>query len=1247
MRQQAQETKRLNDFPTKEPKSMHPRLKRLALALVAAAAVSAFALPAAPASAAQPWWQVLTGSRPSNLWKATDNVQEIETEVRTDSFPPELQGGFVGKIEVNGELVGCLASANEIGTGICEFGFGLPATSNAAQLKTVLEGAFGTSSIEVTGGPVGGDPFIVRVIGQGAPTIVIDTLLQPEPPLSVGTAKVKVLSPGGSGRLVLTLTNLGTAPIDGTTDPVTIVDELPEGVIAGAVEGFAGAKGIAPVDCKVEADDLVSCSFEGVLPPYEAIEIEIGVSLTDPPAAGKPGNVTVSGGGAPPPPPTPQPIKVSPEPTPFGIERFSAQSEEEGGLPTAQAGAHPFQFTSTIQLNAGKLIPGISHEKNSVEQPDLPRNFRFSLPAGLVGVAAGLPQCDMPTFLTHFELTNKCPDEAAIGVASVTVSERLTLGFARIAVPVFNLPPAIGEPARFGFMAAGVPVVIDTEADPDNEYKIVAKVSNAPQVAELLSSTVSFWGVPGDPRHDISRGWSCVYFSHPGDPCQRPPNMQETPFLRQPVSCATPNIFGVELEPWNTPLGSVVEEAPPFSGPQMVGCNQVPFNPTIGASATSKLAGNPSGFDFNLEMPNFGLLNPDATAAEGQAKKVEVTLPKGMTINPSQGDGLAACSPDDYERETYSSPPGAGCPEASKIGEVQISTPLLEEEAHGSLYVASPYDNPFDSLLALYMVAKIPERGVLVKQAGVVKPDPVTGQLVSTFDDLPQIPVETFTLHFREGGRAPLVTPPACGTYDVVARFTPWHASDPDNPAPNEIVTRTSSFEVERGVDGGACPGGGIPPFKPGLTAGTINNSAKSYSPFNVRLTRNDGEQEFTNFSIKLPPGVIGKLAGIDVCSDAAIAAAKARTGANGGLEEIQSPSCPANSYVGRTLVGAGVGSSLTYVPGKIYLAGPFNGAPLSIVSITAARVGPFDLGTVVLRLALKVNPETAEVFVDPTNSDPIPHIIQGIPVHARDIRAYVDRPEFVLNPTNCDRTSTASTVLGSGLDFGSPSDDEPVTVTSPFQAADCASLGFKPKLSLQLLGGTKRGDTPRLKAVLTPRKGDANIGRAQVTLPHSAFLEQAHIRTVCTRVQFKAGGGNGEQCPKGSIYGKATAITPLLDEPLKGKVFLRSSDNELPDLVAALHSSQIDFNLVGRIDSLNGRIRNTFETPPDAPVTKFTLEMQGGQKGLIVNSTNICKGKHRAIAAFKGQNGRRHEFKPVVKAKCGKKAKKGKSRAR
>jgi hypothetical protein len=1170
------------------------------LTALVAAALCLLAIPVASASAApSPWWQVLTGSRPTNLWEPTDNVQEIQTEI--GEFPPFGEGAGA-KIEVGGKAVGCLGTANFLGTAICESEFGFPPDETAAQLEATLESAYGTSAVAVSGGPVG---VLTEFPG-------------------VGAASVKLLNAGGSGSLVLTITNLGDAAMDATGTPLTIVDELPDGVEATGVEAFAGVQGSAgPVECTVEANDLVSCTFAEVLPSYEAIEIEIQASVIGaPPVAGAPGRVTVSGGNAADASAV-QAVKISPEQTPFGLEQFSAQAEEEGGGLSAQAGRHPFQLTTTIQLNSGPVVAGATRRDAKVEQPALPRNVRFELPAGLVGNATSVARCPTKNFFA-LRVEENCPANTAIGVASVTVVEPQSLGLVRIPVPVFNLPPAAGEPARFGFIVAAAPVV---------------SVNNATQLAQFLSSTVSLWGAPGDPRHDSSRGWYCVD-TESGTPCERPADLAETAFLRQPVSCATPLDFKAEIEPWNVPLGSVIERGGFFGG-SLSGCNQIPFDPTIAAAPTTRFTDSSSGLDFRLQMPNSGLLAKDAVA-EGQAKKVEVALPKGMTINPAEGEGLVGCSPADLARETASSEPGAGCPETSKIGDVQVSTPLLEEEASGSLYVATPHDNPFDSLIALYLVARIPDRGILVKQAGRVQADPASGQLTTTFDDLPQLPFSTFKLHFREGDRAPLVTPPGCGTYDVVARFTPWSAADPDHPTPGEIVTRTSSFRVERGVGGGSCPSGDSRPLHPGLNAGTVNNAAGKYSPFYLRLTRNDGEQEFTNFSIKLPPGVTGKLAGIPFCPDQAIAAATARTGVNGGQEELESPSCPASSRVGRTLVGAGVGGSLTYVPGKVYLAGPYHGSALSVVAITAAKVGPFDLGTVVIRESLKVNPETAQVFVDATGSDPIPHIIQGIPVHARDIRVYADRPDFVLNPTSCARTSTAATVLGSGADFASALDDQPVAVTVPFQAASCASLGFKPKLSLSLKGGTKRSDTPRLKAVVTARKGDANIGAAEVTLPRSEFLEQAHIRTVCTRVQFAAGGGNGEKCPAASIYGRAKAVTPLLDEPLAGPVYLRSSSHKLPDLVVALHSGKIDINLAGRIDSVeNGRIRNTFEAVPDAPVTKFTLEMQGGRKGLLVNSTNLCKRKHRAIAAFSGQNGKRYEINPELKVRCGGKAKK------
>jgi len=1238
--------RRASADPTKEIPRMSKRLATLA-ALLGAATMLLSVLPLASASASSPWWQVLTGSRPTNLWEPVDKTEVQKLNTQALNFLGA--SSFAAKVEVGGQVVGCLGSGEIPGLVDsnlrCEEETGHSADETAAELEETLEGPYGAGNVEVSGGPAGAGSFEVKTAWAPPISLSVIAFEFSGQPFQMGTASSEVLTEG-SGRLVLTLTNLGDAPVDGSTTPVTIVDKLPVGVTAYGTEAFAGFRNLdGPVNCTLlSAGKEVSCSFTGQLPAYEAIEIEVLASLDgSPPLAAAPGaapgEVTVTGGGA-----TAsgasQAIEVSAQKTPFGVEYFSAQSEEEGGAVSTQAGGHPFQFTTTLQLNSGAVTPAPTRRESIVEQPAVPRNVHNPLALGLVGNPTAVPQCSAVDFFSNEPKGfNSCAPETAVGVASVTIVEPLLFGPVRVAAPVFNLQPTEGEPARFGFLPVGVPVTIDTAVDPDDGYRITASVSNATQAAALLSTTITLWGNPGDPRHDAARGWNCAS-PLPFGPCTRPESLGETAFLRQPVSCSSPLSFGFELEPWNVPLGSV-KSTKSSSSPALLGCNKVPFDPSIAAAPTSKLATNPSGLDFALNLPNSGLDN-SAAIAETEPKKVEVDLPEGMTANPSQAEGLAVCTPDDFKRETLSSRPGEGCPEASKIGSVEATTPLLAEKAEGSLYIAAPHDNPFNSLLALYLVAKVPERGVIVKQAGEVKPDPRTGQLRTVFDGLPQLPYSTFKLHFREGGRAPLVTPPACGSYDTLAKFTPYSAVNPDNPDLSEIFERNSPSKIERGVDGGACPAGGTPPFHPGLVAGSTNNAAGRYSPFNIRIFRDDSEQEITHFSIKLPPGITGKLAGIPFCSDAQVAAAEGREHDGGGGEEQRNPSCPGASQIGRTLVGAGVGSILTYVPGKLYLAGPYHGSQLSIVSVTSAVVGPFDVGTVVVREALKINPETAEVFIDATGSDPIPHIIDGIRVHLRDIRAYTDRPQFTLNPTSCEPTSTASTVLGSGTDFASEADDQPVTVTSRYQAADCANLGFKPNLKLNLKGGTRRGKNPALRATLLPRAGDANSARVSVQLPHSEFLDQSHIRTVCTRVQFNAGAGNGANCPRGAIYGHARAFSPLLAEPLEGPVFLRSSSHPLPDLVLAMHGL-FDFDAVGRIDSVKGGIRNTFDFVPDAPITKVVLNMQGGKKGLLVNSTNICKGKHKAIAKFTGHNGKLHNFNPRLQAKCGKKARKHK----
>jgi hypothetical protein len=898
------------------------------------------------------------------------------------------------------------------------------------------------------------------------------------------------------------------------------------------------------------------------------------------------------------------------------FERYEVTSSS-ASLSDYQAGAHA-DFTTEFALKT-------QFPDGSVAQT---RDISVELPPGLIGNPTAVPTCSGDQ-LAAFE----CALGSQIGLTEYFLRGNSSPNFAGI----YNMPPSGTQVARFGFIAGlAFPVTIGVRLR-TGDYGVTASLEGIPSVVPVVSARTTIWGVPGDASHDLER-------VRPGEALPSVPRsspIPAVPFLTNPTHCGAPLAVTISSDSYQLPGYVSAKEA---TMPSPLGCGSLEFSPTTTFKPTTTQGTTGSGLDYEASLPARGLEFPNLSYGS-EAKRVEVTLPEGMTINPSEAEGLGVCSEEDLARETFDSAPNEGCPESSKIGSVEATTPVLDRVPTGSLYIAKPYQNPFGSLIALYLVVKVPDRGVLVKLAGQITTDPQTGQITTVFDDVPQLPVSGFKLHFREGSRAPLITPPACGSYSATSNFSPWSA-------PAAITTRLNSFQIESGPDHGPCPSGGTPPFNPGLLAGTLNNAAGSFSPFDVRLTRTDAEQEITHFSIKLPPGVSGKLAGIPYCSDAAIAAAKARERQpHGGEEELLSPSCPFASQIGTSLAGAGVGDVLAYVTGKVYLAGPYNGAPLSIVAITAAKAGPFDLGTVVVREALRVNPETAEVFVDATGSDPIPHIVDGIPVHLREIRVDVDRPEFALNPTNCEPTSTASTVLGSGTTFASESDDRPVTVTTRFQAADCASLGFAPSLKLQLKGGgTGRGGLPALKAVLTARPGDANIGAAQVTLPPSEFLEQGHLKNVCPRSVWIQGTVPGERCPANSIYGRAKAVTPLLSEPLTGPVYLRTGyGTRLPELVAALNGQQINIDVVGEIDSVHKKgsevslLRNSFKTVPDAPVTRFELQLKGGKKSLLVNSTNICKGTHKATALFTGQNGKSHEIKPKLQVTSCKHAAKGK----
>jgi hypothetical protein len=888
----------------------------------------------------------------------------------------------------------------------------------------------------------------------------------------------------------------------------------------------------------------------------------------------------------------------------FGLHGLDFTFTEEDGSTASQAGSHPFAMGSDLEVNT--LEDPVL--KAQVPEEDF-KSLTIDVPPGFIADRGATQQCSTAEFRPPSGGEPNCTRASIVGTSVVELGKQGTFYDS----PVYNLTPPPGAVAKLGLAPLGVAVTAELGLSQDAPYHGVARLTNTLQVYGVYSAKLTLWGTPAATAHDAERGG-------PVDGAKRP-------FLTLPRSCTGPLSTTLRATSWE---GSSFEETILSHGDAgeplgMTDCSGLGFSAGFSAQPTNHSAEGPSGIDVGIDITDPGLLSPTGRA-QSDIKKAVITFPEGVTANPSLAEGLGVCSEADLARESADSEPGEGCPQSSKIGTLEAESPVIEGEiVKGALYVAEPFENRFGSLIALYMVLKSRELGVNISLAGKVEPDPKTGQLITTFggegeNALPQLPISHFRVHLREGGRSPLITPPLCGDYETKVEFTPW-------ANPSSTYPTTSSFHVDSGVGGAPCPPGGTPPFSPGLQAGTLANDAASYSPFNVRLTRRDGDQDLTKFSFILPPGMTANLSGVSRCPDEAIAQAKTKS----GKDELASPSCPANSEIGNVLAGAGVGSQLTYVPGEVYLAGPYNGDPLSVVGVVPAVAGPFDVGTVVTRQALDVDSHTANAIVDGANSDPIPHILAGIPLKVRDVRIRVNRHDFTLNPTDCDPFEVKAQLWGGGSDAFSTADDSPVDRSVRFQAANCARLGFKPKFQFLLKGGTKRGDHPALRTTVTPRPGDANFKKAVVTLPRSAFLDQAHIRTICTRVQFAA-----HNCPQGSIYGTAKATTPILDEPAEGPVYLRSSNHNLPDLVMALKgppSAAVEVELVGRIDSHKGGIRASFEGIPDLPVSKFILSMQGGKRGLIVNSRDLCARKSKASAKLTAHNGRQSNVSPVVRA--------------
>jgi hypothetical protein len=1013
--------------------------------------------------------------------------------------------------------------------------------------------------------------------------------------------------------------NSGGEPTNG--DPITITERLPLGVKVEKFEFALSNAADASAACTADesgAAALVSCEVSEGLPgqahpaivrPGAQLFLKVSVKTPSTLSGALVDHVEVEGGNA-----APVSAEATNEASPSdpapGFEYFNTELTGPDGLPVHTADSHPYNYVTSFAANTVAAPEGARTAGGNLKE------IEVALPPGLAANPRSIGRCTAQQFMTlNLQLENNCPSSSVVGLAAI---QQLNGETGAALTGIFNLVPPKGMPAQLGFQVVNLPVYINTKVRSDSDYGVTAFLANVPEAQLVTATRITIWGTPWDASHDAIRG-GCpegVELCHvEGTP---------RPFMRLPSSCANPLTGSFSFETWAQPPASA---AASFTEAAPSGCEAPPFAPTIEAKPSTDRADSPAGLHFDLHLPQKENEDP-AGLGEADLRDTKVVLPAGLVVNPASADGLGACTPAQVGLTT---PPGttpahfslasAQCPDAAKLGTVEAIVPAVDHPLRGAAYLAAQEDNPFNSLLAFYIVLEDPQTGVVVKLAARVDPDPKTGQLTTTVQESPQVPVEDFTFDFFEGPRAPLRTPMSCATYTTNSQMTPWTAPQGGDAFPAD------SFEVTGGPQG-PCPDNSLAPK---LNAGFASPQAGAYSPFSLRLTREDATQEFAGLTTTPPLGLSARLAGIPYCPDSAIAQAKSREHPGGGQQELANPSCSSASEVGTVTAGAGAGPNPFYVGGKVYLAGPYKGAPISFLAVIPAVAGPFDLGTVVNRVAVNVDPETVQVKAV---ADPLPTILSGIPVDTRDLRVDLNRPNFTLAPTSCEPKTVGATVQGTP--------GQSATVTNPFQVGGCGALKFKPKVTLNLKGGTKRAKHPALKAVVTYPQGGAyaNTAKASVALPHSEFLEQSHIRTICTRVQFAA-----NACPKGAIYGKAKAFSPLLEQPVEGPIYLRSSSNPLPDMVLDLHG-QIDAVAVARIDSHNGGIRSSFESVPDVPLSKVIVELQGGKKGLLVNSRNICKTTNRATAKFTAQSNKAFEERPLLKAQCkGKKGKGGKKK--
>jgi len=1022
------------------------------------------------------------------------------------------------------------------------------------------------------------------------------------------------VAPGGSTNFLIQIRNVGDATLDGRSSEMHLTAVLPTGMSATSLDVVAPrSSGWTCFGTAFPATTVRCRNPSGTLVPPESVKLRMAVTAS---AALVPGTVrtirfSVDGGGG-----AAQSTvaftTVTGDAPGFGVATIDGEIAGDAvGTPFTQAGGHPYSAAVSFDLNTFRSSEPAIGEITPVEPV---RDVYVDLPPGLVGDPTGAEQCTAPQLANTVGLDALplCPPESQVGTAIIRLNGTGLLGYELGPLPVFNMVPPSNAPARFGFNVLGSVVALDAKVRSGSDYGVTIAVANTPEAIPLAGTSVSLWGDPASPDHDFER--ACPGRKEPafsGETCRS--RATEHPFIRMPTSCEPAAGSGVDdglvtaihVDSWSHAGSLRLDGLPDLSDPDWkttgfvshlppsypnppgdwgphqlpTGCDSVPFDPTLsGQPAGDAKPGQPAAFSFDLTLQQ-----PADVLLPGEAdlRRAAVTLPAGVRVSPSSANGLAACSSAQIGLHDGIDPT---CPDASKIGTVTVETPLLPRPLDGAVYLAAQGDNPFGSLLAIYIVAHGP--GVVLKLPGHVQADPVTGQLSTTFDDNPQLPFSRLHLEFDGGPHAPLTLPDRCGPYTTTATLTSWSG-------------RTVPYDSQFTVNGNAeeCSGGTT--FAPDLAAGTEDPVAGADSTFNLRLTRSDRDQELKALKVDMPPGLTGRIANVDLCGEA----------------QASDGTCVEGARIGSVTVGAGAGTDPLYITsGRAYLTGPYKGAPFGLSIVVPAKAGPFDLGNVVVRSALFVDRHDASVSVV---SDPLPTILEGIPLDVRDVRVSIDRQHFFVNPTSCAEKTIDGTIDATG--------GASAHVTSRFQVGRCGRLAFHPRLVLAVgsRGHTAKGASTPLSTTLTMPRGNANLSSVTVALPSTINARLTVITDACTREEFDT---DIRKCAHARA-GTARAVTPLLRTPLRGNVYFVKNGHPIPDLFAALRG-QVSFDLPGRIDVLRNRyLTTTFDTAPDVPISSFSLKLFGDTRNGSVGSTvNLCSRRGRTDpvqVTYRAHNGK------------------------